>query len=312
MDLKQLRYFVHAAQARNLTAASSTAWITQSALSRQMKLLEDDLGVKLFERQARGIELTEAGLTLLAEARALLHQAERMKALVGAAASEPHGPLRIGAPPSLRPMLIAPLAARLVQQCPKVQVSIREGTSRAMRDALANGELDLIVVSNVEPLEPFKVQPLARESLCWVGPPAAPLSMDKPVQIRSVGREPLILTAYPNSLRQIVDRQLADAGIQHPPVLEADMVPMMLDLVRRGVGYAVLPCSAIQDQLLERRIKASPIRGALIEWVVVRSRERPDAASLRAAIDAIREIAESQVRGGHWPTSSLLGMPRRP
>jgi len=303
MDLRQLRYFLHVAHTRSLTAASSRAWITQSALSRQIKLLEEELGVELFERQARGVRLTEAGHVLVGRATALLHAADELKGVVGAAVDEATGPLRIGAPPSLRPMLIAPAAARYHRSFPKVHLSLREGTSKAMRDALGAGEIDVAVVSSLETLDPFEVHPLASEALCWVGPPEVKLDPDRPVDARKVASHPLILTGYPNSLRVIVDRALSARGMAVDPVMEADMVSMMLDLIRRGVGYTVLPYSAVHDQLLSHYVSASPIRGLRIEWVVVRSRERPRTPAVLRAVEALLDLAAEKIATAEWRTA---------
>ncbi|KQU91678.1 hypothetical protein ASC78_01770 [Variovorax sp. Root318D1] len=303
MDLRQLRYFLHVAHTRSLTAASSKAWITQSALSRQIKLLEEHLGVELFERQARGVRLTEAGIVLVGRASALLHAADELKGAVGAAANEATGPLRIGAPPSLRPMLIAPAAAQYHRSFPKVHLSLHEGTSKAMRDALGAGEIDIAVVSSLEALEPFEVLPLASEALCWVGPPEARLDPRRPVNIRRVGTQPLILTGYPNSLRLIVDRALSASGLDVSPVMEADMVAMMLDLIRRGVGYTVLPYSAVNDQLLSRYITATPIRGLRIEWVIARSRERPRTPAILQAVETLLGMTAEKIASSEWQTA---------
>lgn len=304
MDLRQLRYFLHVAHTRSLTAATSKAWITQSALSRQIKLLEEELGVELFERQARGVRLTEAGIVLVGRATALLHAADELKGAVGAAADEATGPLRIGAPPSLRPMLIAPAAARYHRNFPKVRLSLHEGTSRATRDALGSGSIDIAVVSSLEALEPFEVLPLASEALCWVGPPSARLDARRPVNIRRVGAQPLILTGYPNSLRVIVDRALSGAGLTVEPVMEADMVSMMLDLIRRGVGYTVLPYSAVNDQLLSHYVTAAPIRGLRIEWVIAQSRERPRTPAMLKAVETLVGMTAEKIASMEWQTAA--------
>lgn len=303
MDLRQLRYFVHVAHTRSLTAASAKAWITQSALSRQIKLLEEELGVELFERQARGVNLTEAGGVLLTRASMLLHLADEIKGAVTAVGEQPTGPLHIGAPPSLRQMLVAPVIAQYHAQYPKVRLAVHEGTSRSMRDALAAGDIDIALVSSLEALDPFEVHPLASELLCWVGPPDAKLNPDRPVDISRIAGRPLILTAYPNSLRLIVDRALAKRSLSVEPVMEADMVSMMFDLIRRGVGYTVLPYSAVHEPLMQRYVSACPIRGLRIKWVTAQSRERSSTAAVLRANEAFATVTDQQIAAGEWRTA---------
>lgn len=301
MDLRQLRYFVEIAHLKSLTAASARIYVAQSALSRQIKLLEEELGVSLLVREARGVRLTEAGEALLARAQVLLRDAENIKAELRSGAGEPSGRLQLCAPPSLRNMLVAPFAARFAQRFPKVTLGLREGTSRQMRDALARGEADLALVSSEEEVSPFATRALLTEPLCWVGPPQSKISIDKPVPVTRLVGNPLILTPYPNSLRVLVDRALASHGLQVAPVAEADMVAMKLDLIRRGMGYTVLPLSALDEQLRQRNIRAARVRGLQISWVAAWSSERGQSPAVREALSLIEALVEEKIGSGAWP-----------
>lgn len=301
MDLRQLRYFVEIANLKSLTAAAARLFVAQSALSRQVKLLEDEIGTPLLVREARGVHLTEAGETLLARAQVLLRDAENIKAELRADRGVPTGRLQIGAPPSLRSMLIAPFAAQFVREFPKVTLGFREGTSRQTRDLLARGEVDLAIVSSQEDVSAFGTQALLNEPLCWVGPPEAKISIERPVAVADLATKPLILTAYPNSLRVLVDRALAEHGLQVAPVAEADMVSMMLDLIRRGLGYTVLPLSAVEESLRQRSVRAARVRGLSISWVAAWSHERGQTLAIRAAARLVTQIAWDKVDSGEWP-----------
>lgn len=307
MDLRQLHSLVGIAETGSLTRAATKVWLSQSALSRQMQELEEELGVQLLERQARGVQLTEAGHYVLERSRVLLKEAEALRAGAAAMGNDPSGPLTIGAPPSLRHLLVASFAVPFAQRYPRVRLQLREGTSRDMRDALSHGALDLAVVSSVEPLESFRQTRVLRESLWLVGPPQARLSVRRPVPTQRLKDLPLILTPYPNSLRQLVDTALAKHRVQRDPVLEADTVSMMLDLVRRGLGYTVLAYCALHEDLQTRTICASPITGLGIEWVICQSRERPETAAIRLARDGLLETARAQWKSGQWLRARLPG-----
>jgi LysR family transcriptional regulator, nitrogen assimilation regulatory protein len=305
MDLRQLRYFVQAAKTQNLTQASGKAWVSQSALSRQIKLLETELGVSLFERQARGLRLTEPGALLLRRAEALLHEADELKRAVAASHQEPAGRLRIGAPTSLRNLLMAPFVAQFHRQYAAVQLVLREGTSLQMRDALADGALDLAIVSDQEPLAPFAVQRLLSEPLVWVGPKLARLLMDKAVMPKRVLEQPLILTSSPNSLRTILDKALAQQGQQAQAAFEADSATMSLSLVARSLGYTVLPFSGVHDAIQNGLVTASPLRGLRIHWVVARSRERAQTVAVERALLLLQALCEEAVATGAWHCARL-------
>ena len=307
MDLRQLSSFVGIAETGSLTRASTRVWLSQSALSRQMQELEEELGVVLFERQARGVQLTEAGRYVFEKSRALLKDAAELKSSAAAMGNEPAGALCIGAPPSLRAMLVSAFAVPFLRKYPRVRLQIREGTSRAMRDALGRGEVDLALLSSMEPMESLRQTRVLSESLCLVGPPQARLAMDKSTPASILKEVPLILTPYPNSLRQIVDGALAKLKTPREPIAEADMVPMMLDLVRRGLGYTVLAYCAVREEVSTHYVSASPLRGLRIEWVICQSRERPETAAARAAREELLRTASEQLKSGRWLTARWSG-----
>src|SRR3954469_11452479 len=112
MDLRQLRCFVVAAELENVTLAASRLRIAQSAVSRHIRLLEQELGAKLFERIGRGLKLTASGELLRDRARHLIDQFNHLKADVIAGAGATSGVMRVGAAPSLGEVLFPPLAER--------------------------------------------------------------------------------------------------------------------------------------------------------------------------------------------------------
>lgn len=270
-----------------------------------MKLLEEELGVALFERQARGIRLTEHGSAMLLRAQSLLHDAEELKSAVVDAGQEPAGPLRLGAAAALRHMVVAPMISSFRRNHPKVRFTIREGTSRGMMQALGAGEIDIALVSSHEALDIFRVQPLASESLCWIGPSKTGLRMSKPCDIRALTVRPLILTSYPNSVRVIFDRALSRAGLTSDPLIEADMATVMIELVKEGAGYTVLPYGAIHEVVERGSVCACPIRQVRIEWVVAVSKERAQTIASSLAVEALLNICAAQIKVGKWKTASL-------
>jgi LysR family transcriptional regulator, nitrogen assimilation regulatory protein len=311
MDLRQLRYFLHAAKAENITQASSKAWISQSAISRQIKLLEAELGVVLFERQARGVKLTDAGAALVRRAESLLQDADDLKRDVRATKQEPMGTLRIGTPTSLRMPLLVPFITQYRRLYPGVLIVHKHGTSKGMRDALAEGELDIAITSDTETLELFVVKPLLSEALCLTGPTNARLQTSRPVSVKKIAGHSLILTSHPNSLRVLVDRALTKIGHAALPIVEADSADMMLDLVHEGLGYTVLPFSGVQTALQKRYVSASPVQKLRIGWVIARSRERAQTLATQRAIELLDEICRKKVVACEWPTAKTAS-PRKP
>lgn len=277
--------------------------MSQPALSRQIRLLEDELGVSLFERQARGAQMTEVGLQVHARARQLLRDAAAFRTEVAEAAVAPSGEVVFGAPSALNGLLTAPVAAAFAIRNPGVGLTVVEGTSRAMREAVAENKADVAVFSDAEPLEPLDTSPLLTEALCAVAPAEAGLRMGRPMDVTLLADHPLILTAAPNSLRTITERALKASGRPCRPQLQVETSPLIVNLVRLGAGWSVLPYSAVHELLRHRAVSAAPLRDVTISWVVATSRERRVGPAARLLVEAIQAEMRKAVDGRHWRTA---------
>ncbi|GAA5125617.1 LysR family transcriptional regulator [Luteolibacter yonseiensis] len=155
MELRQLKHFVAVGETGSITAAAKKLRLTQPALSRQIKSLEEELDTALLERGAHSIQLTPAGEILLAEARKLVKFSDAMIEKVKS--STVGEPLRVGYAPSLAGEFLSVAIERFTQFHPRVRVSLYDWSSAEMRAGLENGKLDLILAAPcVGLLEPIK------------------------------------------------------------------------------------------------------------------------------------------------------------
>jgi LysR family transcriptional regulator, nitrogen assimilation regulatory protein len=305
MDFKQLEYFLKVCAAASLSDAAYSSGISQPALSRQIKLLEDELGVQLFERHSRGMVLSEAGLRLQPQAENLLRDAERIRTDLAAESATPRGELRIGTPGSLRRFLVTPALVRFMAKYPDVRFKIHEGTSRAVRDTLMNGGIDLAILSSQEDLEPFRTRRVASESLFLIGPRKVQLSMNKPVPVTVLAGLPLVLTARPNSLRVIVDRALQRHDLSVDAKIEVETLQMALDLIDTTGCYSIFPYCAIDIPLQENRITASPIEKLNISWTIATVRDRNETTAVKLFIDEMINESRRKIQNSEWHTAVL-------
>jgi LysR family nitrogen assimilation transcriptional regulator len=305
MDLRQLHYFLAVAETLNVSRAATHVWISQPALSRQIQLLEEELQVALFERKARGMALTEAGQLLRQKASAVMKDITSIKEVLSSQALEPTGTVTLGIPSSLRAMLTRRVATRFSKAFPKVLLRIHEGSSRAIRDSVAAGQTDIALFSTEEPFSQFKCTPMLSEKLLAIMPPDAGLSMDHPIDIRTLCRTPLILTSYPNSLRKLIDRAASEAGVEIKVSMEVDMSALMCDLAAQGLGCAVLPYCAAHELLAAKQVSAAPVKGLTISWIAAYSRERILSTAAQHLFTALTSEAQQLVAAGQWPTATL-------
>lgn len=255
MDLKQIEYFVRVAELGSFTRASVVLDIAQPALSRQVRLLEVELRQNLLVRNGRGATPTEAGKLLLEHGRGILHQVERAREELGRVRGALAGRVAIGLPPSIAKVLTVPLTRAFRVKMPEAALAISEGLSVAMRESLTTGLLDIALLYNTTPAPGIETTVLLEEDLFLVQrrPTGTADTADTdtvalnatPLVLDALPRFPLIIPTRPNSIRMLVESELAARGKRPQISLEIDGVAAILDLVADGAGCAVLPMNAV-------------------------------------------------------------------
>ena len=164
-------------ESQGFNKAAETIHISQSALSRQIRLLEQELGTPLLERSSKGAQPTEAGRVLLERIDALFHQIDNIRAEVLNVAGQPSGDLNIGLPYSMRQLLARPVIIEFQKRYPKVSINYVEGTSATLREGLLSGKLDIGILSADESTTVLKSTALLRDPMYLIGPPSSQLDM---------------------------------------------------------------------------------------------------------------------------------------
>lgn len=263
MDLKQLEYFVHVAELGSFTRAASFLSIAQPALSRQVRSLEVELRQSLFERNGRGVTLTEAGTRLLAHGRGILQQVERARLDLEDHRGAATGRLVLALPPSVSRTLTTPLVAAFRARFPKATLSVVEGLSTYVLEWLAIGRVDCAVVYNVAPSAAIDLVPVLDEQLYLVSARdkgASHKLVGPAVTLAEVAEHELVIPSLPHSIRMLLETALANEGRKARVSLEVESIPAILDLVQQGGVHAVLALNAIRASGMESRFQVRPIR----------------------------------------------------
>jgi LysR family nitrogen assimilation transcriptional regulator len=297
MDLKQLEYFVRVAELGSFTRAAVALDVAQPALSRQVRLLEVELRQNLLTRNGRGAAPTEAGKLLLEHGRGILHQVERAREELGRVRGALAGRVAIGLPPSVAKAMAVPLVREFRQRMPDATLSISEGLSVGMQEALANGRLDIALLYNTGPSPDVELTPLLEEQLFLVqhrARKAAPSSArPKPVPLRDVAQLPLVIPSRPNAIRMLVETEMAALGLRPQVALEIDGVAAILDLVEDGAGNAVLSRNAVATSARPQAFSLRPVTGLRSRLLLAMSSQRPATLTQTAVLELIRQMART-------------------
>lgn len=292
MDLKQLDYFVHVADARSFSKAAQLLSIAQPALSRRIRGLEVELRQALFLRNGRGVTLTPAGTRLLEHARGILEQVQRARAELDESRDTPVGRVALGMPPSVGRMLSGPLVSEFRARYARASISIVEGLTVHILEWLAMGRVDAGIVYNPPASPNVELQPLVEQSLCLISAPEA-TDRGASVSLKDLPNYQLIIPTRPHTIRMLVESRLSAVGIKPTIALEVDGIRTILDLVQRGYGDAVLPRHALIEAGTSAVLRARPIlRPALRSVIAVGvSAQRPLTRMAQETIRLLQTLA---------------------
>jgi LysR family nitrogen assimilation transcriptional regulator len=306
MDLRQLRYFVALATQQHYGKAAGVLHVTQPALSRQIRLLEEELGVQLFERHARGAAPTDEAHLLLERAVFLLRYAEQIKADLLARQSAPRGPVAIGLSPGLAQQLTVMLTQAVRQQLPEVRLRFIEGFAPSLHDMLAQGEVDIALL--VDPIDRSNLvsSPLLDEQICLIGLPGDPRLRKARLKIRDLAGTPMVMTGlFKSGVRLKLEDAAARAKVELVPVVEVETAEVARRLVLDGIGLTAHFAAAVKEDIEAGRLRAVPIEGLALHRVIARAADRPVSRATDAVIGLLRAVIEEHVRAGRWPNARL-------
>jgi LysR family hydrogen peroxide-inducible transcriptional activator len=250
MNLRDLKYFIALAETRHFGQAAARSFVSQPTLSGQIKKLEDELGVALFERTKKHVALTPLGGALLPHARRAVEEAEALTQLARASQDPLAGPLRLGVIPTLSPYLMPLVLAPLRRQHPQLRLVLTEELTEHLLERLHRHELDAALIATPAKDAEFTARVLFDEPFWLAIPRKHPLYTKDNIVRRDLDQLDLLLLSEGHCLaEQAMEvchlRERAQAGEQAD--LRAASLDTLLQLVGAGMGATLLPALALRS-----------------------------------------------------------------
>lgn len=317
MDLIQLRYFLKVAELRSFTKAAEALHIAQPAVTRQIRLLEAELGVQLLLRHSKGAMPTEAGLRLMAGAESMLRLAHETRADVVASAPSVAGNLRVGFPPALGAAVVAKTVMRFHRLYPNVRLQLEEGDSHRVRDAMLADRLDLGVLTNSAAHPQLVLQPLFDERL-WVlhGVAMQDAFGCGEVSLAQLAAWPLAQFSAGDRVCILLASQAKRMGLALRIALESESVSIIKAIVTSGLAVHVAPFTAFRHDLLQGTLAGRPMEGLhIMRQLAARAgRPRTPAQScflgiLLEEITSLVDSSQGMLKPVHDPAQALRAGP---
>lgn len=308
MDFKQLKALVTVVEVGSVTRAAELLHLVQPAVTRQIKALEQELGVPLFERTRQGMRPTEAGATVAERARRALTELDRARAEVAPARGVVTGIVTLGLLESTAGLLAEPLTSAVLRDHPGIELRLQTAYSGHLRRWLDEGDLDLSLLYNLTSSPSLTVMPVVRELLWVLAPPSAGLDPARPVSFTRVAENPVVLPSPGHGLRSLIDTAARQAGADLTPSVQTNSMQLQKRLVLAGHGWTVLPGVGIAEDIAAGVLSGAPVCEPEVWRSIVVATPRP--GRVPPAVDVVaRELIHQigrAVADGRWPSAEPL------
>jgi len=270
INLNQVRAFFLAAKERSMTRAAETLFVTQPAVTMQIKSLEESLKVKLLKKRGRLLELTGAGTLLFGYAERMFEIVDEMEHVVSRYSDLSGGSLIIGTTRSFARHLMPGLLSRFQEQFPGVKVSLEVGSSQEIADDLMAFKYDLGIIGKLTYGNKLRIIDYSKEEFCLVTSPEHRFAVEKSVSLEELKNEPIIIREEGSGSRYAILSLLRAHGVSPSVLIEAGSVEFIKEYVIKGRGISFLYVPEIELEVKMGRLRSLSIKeGPILVQTVI-------------------------------------------
>lgn len=307
MNSDDLECFARVARCGSFSRAAMELGSDQSTISRQMARLEAESQTRLFHRSGRGVDLTEAGRTLLDYAGKVSATLAEARRAVNAASGEGPAQIVIAAQPTIANTTFAAIGTALKRQFPKTRIRFVEGLGSHMVAWLASGEVDIAVLYMPAHAGGLKVDPLLQERISLIAP-ADHVHIGAEFAFADLASVPLVLPSTHHGLRVMSESLAASAHIALDIAMECDASTSVTKrMVQQGCGCTLLPLAAVTEEIAQGKLRAATLTGPEMwrDVAIATAKNRAPLAELWDITRTVRHEIEQIVGNGGWPDARL-------
>ncbi len=300
ITLSRMTAFMTVAAEANIARAARMLATSQPSLSRQIAALESDIGAKLFVRNGRGVELTEAGAVFHDHALAVIETMDRAAEALGEATGRIAGEVRLGLPPTMAHVLALPLISALQKRHEGVSVTVTEGYSGHVLEWLSKGRLDIGILYHTGTTSGLKADLLHEEELHLIAPPGMVPVLGEVVTGAAIAGLRMILPSRAHGLRQLVDSRFSGCGLRLEVQLQVNSFATTLRMVEHNMGCTILPRIAVEDRISSGSLVAVPLRQPALsrKIMLATSPAKPPSRAVASLASYARTYAHNYFAGG--------------
>ena len=312
MEIRQIKYFVAVIDCGSLSRAARQVHVAQSALSKQMSALEDELGVQLFHRSHNGVTPSEAGKVFYEYALGMLKHLVDARAAVSSSPELVSGSIIVALPQSVATLLAMPLLRAVAARYPQVSFHLNEELTGNVMDQLTRGRVDLALFSSLDLPPQVLFSALIEEDFYLIhraNAPDAPAAGE--VSLAQALARPLVFPsqAHGHCTRTLVERAVKERGLAAGDIaMEVNSVHILKSAVEAGIGHTIMPLNLAMREIEDGRLVAHRIAaGGFSRTLGICSCASMPASPLKTLIsELIREVVRNMCECGDWPGGRAL------
>ncbi len=255
MEIRQLKYFLSAVELGSVGAAALAHFVTQPAVSTQIKRLEEEVGQVLLLRSSRGTQPTPAGLLLADHARAVVQSVDRLENVFHDMKELQLGTIRLGCIDAASIYVLPDIYRAFHRKFPQIKFEISVGDTRALIESLTLGRIDLATTTLPVDVDGLEALPIYREELVPVVAPSDPLAARRKLSLATIAEEGVITYPEGSTTRRLIEDVFAGAGLTMRTTMEISSPEAMKRLAQAGLGITILPLPVVSAEISRRSLK---------------------------------------------------------
>lgn len=291
MILRHIHYFLAVAKHQSFTQAAAALYVSQPALSQQIKQLEATLGVTLFDRSGRRVQLTDAGTVYAQYAQRALQDLEEGRRALNDVEDLSRGALRIAITPTFTTYLIGPVIKAFYQRYPNITLSVQEMSQEQMEKQLLEDTFDVGIAFDEVSAADITAKPLLIETLALVVRKGSPLAKHAAIDLPSLHAQSLVLLNHEFATREHIERYCRTHDIQPKVVMEANSLSAVIEIVRHTPLSTLLPSNIAHnyDELIAIELAPSLLQRTV---ALLQRKGAYQSAVASAFVDLAHEVCQ--------------------
>ncbi|NNG09410.1 MAG: LysR family transcriptional regulator [Arenibacter sp.] len=261
LNFNQLRIFYHAAKNLNFTRAASELFITQPAVTAQVKSFEEYCNLKLFKKRGRRIYLTDEGRSIFEFAETIFKYEKEIENAIDDMRELKRGVLSLGTTKAYARYFMPTMITTFRQNYPKIKIELNEGSSLDMIYSLLDFKIEVAVIAKAEENPQVNFFPFSREEMAVIVAPDHQLARKKTVTFARLAREPFIMKEKGSGTRKLVEQLFRQDACEPNILMETSNTEFIKQLVQRGEGVSFVVREAVAVELGEKKLTAVPLKG---------------------------------------------------